>query len=65
MSMIFENKKLYKWKFSKNVYNKKHAPKLTFFNEKKLERFGYFLTQKIDFESQISAFFDRLIQNIR
>ena len=44
---------------------KKHAPKLVFFNEKKIERFGQLLTKKIDFESQKVAFFDRLILNIR
>ena len=39
--------------------NKKCAPKLIFFNEFFfLERFGYFLTLKIDFENQNLAFFD-------
>ena len=43
-------------KFSRNVNNKKCAPKITknFF----LERFGYFLTLKIDFKNQILALFD-------
>ena len=43
---------------SKNDSNKKHTPKLVFFYEKSWERFGWFLTQKIDFESQILALFD-------
>ena len=38
--------------------NKKCAPKLIFFNDFFLERFGYFLTLKIDFENQILALFD-------
>ena len=38
---------------SKNVINKKRAPKLIFFNEKKIEKDSdNFLIQKIDFESQ-------------
>ena len=36
--MILVLKALKKFKFSKNVNNKKHAPKLTFFNEKKIEK---------------------------
>ena len=48
----------------KNVNNKNQDLKLIFFNEKKLERLRLFLTQKIDFESQKSAIFDRLIQNV-
>ena len=40
---------------SKNVNNKKCAPKFVFFNEKKSESFGWFLALKIDFESHISA----------
>ena len=39
-------------------YNKTCAFKLVFFNEKKWERLGWFLTQKIDFESQLLALFD-------
>jgi len=50
---ILENKVVQKLKFLKNVNNKKPAPKLIFFNEKKSERFVQFLTVKIDFESQI------------
>ena len=38
ISMILVNKVLQKLKFSKNVNNKKHAPKLIFFNEKKIEK---------------------------
>ena len=38
------NKFLQKLIFSKNVNNKKSAPQMIFFNEKKLERFGSFLT---------------------
>ena len=50
---------------SKNIKIKKRAPKLVLFNEKKWERFGWFLTYKIDFESKILAIFDSslLIQN--
>ena len=33
--MILVNKVLKKLKFLKNVNNKKHAPKMIFFNEKK------------------------------
>ena len=36
--MILINKVLKKLKFSKNVNNKKLAPKLIFFNEKKIEK---------------------------
>ena len=36
--MILVNKVLLKLKFSKNVNNKKCAPKLIFFNEKKLRK---------------------------
>ena len=36
--MILVNKVLEKLKFSKNVNNKKCAPKLIFFNEKKIEK---------------------------
>ena len=34
--MILVNKVLQKFKFSKNVNKKKHAPKLIFFNDKKI-----------------------------
>ena len=37
MTIILENKVLQKLKLSKNVNNKKYAPKLTFFDKKKLE----------------------------
>ena len=43
---------------SKNVNNKKCAPKLVFFNEKYWERFQWFLTPKIDFEIEILALLD-------
>ena len=44
---------------SKNVNNKKYAPKLVFFNEKKIEKDSYdFWHRKIDFASQILALFD-------
>ena len=39
----------------KSINNKKWTPKFIFFNEKKTESFGRFLTNKIDFESQILA----------
>ena len=42
----------------RSANNKKCAPKLIFFNEKKWEIIGWFLTYKIDFESQILALFD-------
>jgi hypothetical protein len=37
---FLENKVLQKLKFSKNVNYKKCAPKMIFFNEKKIEEFG-------------------------
>ena len=40
LGTFLENKLLQKSKFSKNVNNEKFAPKIIFFNEKKLERFG-------------------------
>ena len=43
---------------SKNVITKKYAPKIVFFDEKKSERFEWFLTYKIDSENQILEFFD-------
>ena len=43
---------------SKNINNKKYAPKLVLFNKKKSRKIPWFLTQKIDFESQILARFD-------
>ena len=45
--------------------NKKCAPKIIFFNEFFLERFGYFLTKKIDFESQNFAIFDNFYSTDR
>ena len=42
---------------SKNVNNKKYAPKLVFFNEKKLRKIGIIFALKINFESQILALF--------
>ena len=44
---------------------KKYAPKLMLFNEKKMEGFGGFLTQKIDFESQNFAIFDNVYSTER
>ena len=38
MTIILENKVLEKLKLSKSVDNKKCAPKLVFFNEKKIEK---------------------------
>ena len=75
MTIILENKVpekftdytlsfMEKLKLSKNVNNKKCAPKLIFFNEKKIERFGQFLMQKIDFESQKFAIFDNQLLNL-
>ena len=44
---------LQKWHLTKGVINESCAPNFIFLNEKKnLEWFGWFLTQKIDFESQ-------------
>ena len=43
---------------SKNVNNKKCAPKLAFFNEKKLRKSRISFDIEIDFESQILALFD-------
>ena len=53
--MILVNKVLYKLKFSNNVNNKRHAPKLIFSNEKKLRKI------RIIFDRQKLAFFDHLI----
>ena len=49
----FRNKSRSILKLTKNKFYKKCGPKLIFFNEKKSERFEWFLTWKIDFESQI------------
>ena len=38
LGIILENKVIYKLMLSKNVNNKKCAPKLIFFNEKKIEK---------------------------
>ena len=40
---------------SKNVNNKICAPKFIFFNEKKSERFQWFLSRKLTLENQILA----------
>ena len=57
-SEILGTKVVQFWCYTKLV-KKKCAPKLIFFNEKKnLERCGWFLTLKIDFENQILALFD-------
>ena len=37
LDMILENKVYQKLKLSKNVNNKKHSPKLIYFNEKKTQ----------------------------
>ena len=41
---ILVNKMLQKWQWAKIVINKSCAPDLIFFNEKKFEGFGWFLT---------------------
>ena len=56
----FSNKVVLKLKSAKNAFYKKGAPKLIFFNEFFLERFRWFLTQKIHFESPILALFEKL-----
>ena len=43
---------------SKIVNSKKYAPKLVFFNEKKLRKIPMIFDIKFDFESQILALFD-------
>ena len=48
---IVENKVLQKLKVLKNVNNKKPAPKLIFFNEKKIGKIWMIFYIKIDFES--------------
>ena len=58
LGTILENKVIKKLMLSKNVKNKKCAPTLIFFNEKKWERFQYFFTLKIDLESQIKTLVD-------
>ena len=62
LDVILENKVIQIANFSKNVHNKKCAPKIIFFNRKEIERFGSFLLQKIDFESQNFAIFDNFSQ---
>ena len=57
LDVILENKVVQKLKFSENVNNKKHAPKIIFFNEKKIGKIRIIF----DFESQRLALFDRLI----
>ena len=59
----FSNKVVYKLKSAKNAFYKKGAPKLIFFNEFFLERFGRFLTQKIHFESPKLALSEDLLLN--
>ena len=39
LSIIFENKVILKLMLSKNISNKRCAPKFVFFNEKQSERF--------------------------
>ena len=48
------------WSQQKNAFYKKSAPKLIFFNEFFFERFGWFLTKKIHFESPKLALFNKL-----
>ena len=51
---ILENKVVQKLKFKKNINNKKPAPQLLFFNEKKkIIKIRTILTVKFDFKSQI------------
>ena len=50
--IILENKVVQKLMLSKNSDNKTCFPKLIFLNERKSEIFGWFLTSKLDFESQ-------------
>ena len=40
LGMLLENKALQKMKLSKNNFNKKFSPKVSFLTEKKLEIFG-------------------------
>ena len=58
--MIFENKVAQKLKLlKKKDFLQKWSPKLIFFNESFFfEKIPLILTQKIDFESTISALFD-------
>ena len=61
LGMILENKVVQKLKLEKNgfFFYKKWSPKLIFLYENCfLKKFRRFLTQKIDFESMISALFD-------
>ena len=46
LGISLENKVIWKLMLSKNVNNKKFASKFVFFNEKKSERFGWFLKVK-------------------
>jgi hypothetical protein len=44
MGMILENKAVFSIEVFKNTNNKKHAPKLIFFNEKKVRKIQIILT---------------------
>ena len=59
----FSYKVVQKLKSSINHFHKKCAHKQLFFDEKKSERFGQFLTQKIHFESPKLALFDELSED--
>jgi hypothetical protein len=54
LDVILENKVVWKLKFSRNVNNKKCAPKMIFFNEKKFRKIQIIF----DLESQNFAIFD-------
>ena len=56
LGIILESKVVRKLSLERNVFTKKiDNLKWNFF----LEKFGWFLTSKIDFESTILAFFDK------
>ena len=59
LGMVLENKVVQKLKLEKKVFYKKWSPKLIFLIDFFLKKFSQFLIQKIDFESTISALFDK------
>ena len=56
--IILENKVVQILKLENNVFTIKWSPNLMFLKKERKE-FGWFLSLKIDFESMISAFFDK------
>jgi hypothetical protein len=60
LGAILLNKVVLRLKSAENAFYKRGVPKLIFFDDFFLERFGWFLTYKIRFESPKLALFDKL-----